>query len=115
MAYMPLVVGDDLPRAALVPAPLSSSVVLPSCTIRFCEKSSGATSPRFSSQSRISWSSSSPMMMRASEPPIKARRSWLMTEWGTSATLGVPGPSVAAGRISDAHFAAECPSYLEQN
>jgi hypothetical protein len=43
------------------------------------------------------------------------RRSWLMTEWGTSATLGVPGPSVAAGRISDAHFAAECPSYLEQN
>ena len=54
---------------------LRSSVTDPSCTIRLSERSSGSTSPRFSRHSRTRTASSSPMMIRASEPPIKARRS----------------------------------------
>ena len=53
---------------------LSSSVAVPSCTIRLPERSSGSTSPRFSRQSRIRAASSLPMMIRASEPPMKVRR-----------------------------------------
>src|SRR6516165_9744235 len=54
---------------------LRSSVAMPSCTIRLCAKLSGAISPRFSRHSRISSAASSPIMMRASEPPMKLRRS----------------------------------------
>ena len=43
--------------------------------MRLPDRSSGSTSPRFSRQSRSSAASSSPMMIRASEPPMKARRS----------------------------------------
>src|SRR5262249_9521926 len=53
---------------------LSSSVALPSCTMRLPERSSGSTSPRFSRQSRTRAASSLPMMMRASEPPINELR-----------------------------------------
>src|SRR5262249_9830813 len=52
---------------------LRSSVTLPSCTVRLPERSSGPTSPRFSRQSRTRAASSAPMMMRASEPPMKLR------------------------------------------
>ena len=38
------------------------------------ERSSGSTSPRFSCQRRNRAASSSPMMIRASEPPTKYRR-----------------------------------------
>src|SRR6266436_4465802 len=54
---------------------LSSSVVAPSCTMRFPDKSSGSASPRFSPQRRTRAASSVPMMIRASEPPMKVRRS----------------------------------------
>ena len=57
-------------------ARLRASVAVPSCTIRLPDKSSGSASPRFSRQSRIRAASSLPMMIRASEPPMKARRSW---------------------------------------
>src|SRR5229473_441019 len=55
-------------------ARLSASVAVPSCTIRLPERSSGSTSPRFSRQRRIKAASSLPMMIRASEPPMKERR-----------------------------------------
>src|SRR5262249_9137894 len=53
---------------------LSSSVAAPSCTTKLPDRSSGFASPRFSRQSWIKAASSLPMMMRASEPPMKARR-----------------------------------------
>ena len=53
---------------------LSSSVAAPSCTMRLPDRSSGSTSPRFSCQRRIRAASSLPMMILASEPPMKARR-----------------------------------------
>src|SRR5215475_3364842 len=53
---------------------LSSSVAAPSCTMRLPDRSSGSASPRFSRQSRIRAGSSLPMMIRASEPPMKVRR-----------------------------------------
>ena len=54
---------------------LSSSVAVPSCTTRLPERSSGSISPRFSRQRRVRAASSPPMMIRASEPPTKVRRS----------------------------------------
>src|SRR5262245_46897124 len=51
---------------------LSSSVALRSCAMRLPERSSG--SPRFSRHRRRREASSLPMMTRASEPPMKARR-----------------------------------------
>src|SRR5215470_13075058 len=54
---------------------LSSSVALPSCTMRLPERSSGSASPRFSRHRRIRAGSSLPIMTRASEPPMKPRRS----------------------------------------
>src|SRR5260370_6007357 len=53
---------------------LSSSVVAPSCTMRFPDRSSGSASPRFSRQRRTRAASSVPMMIRASDPPINERR-----------------------------------------
>ena len=50
-------------------------MTVPSWTIRLSERSSGSTSPRFSRHSRNRAVSSSPMMIRASEPPMKDRRS----------------------------------------
>src|SRR5262249_31127342 len=52
---------------------LSPSVAAPSCTMRLPDRSSGAASPRFSRQRRTSAASSEPMMIRASEPPMKLR------------------------------------------
>src|SRR5271170_5347650 len=54
---------------------LRSSVTTPSWTMRLPERSSGPTSPRFSCHRRIRAFSSWPMMMRASEPPMKWRLS----------------------------------------
>jgi hypothetical protein len=53
--------GDGMPGVSLVPARLRSSVTTPSRTMRFAEKSSGPTSPRFSCHSRIRAFSSCPM------------------------------------------------------
>jgi hypothetical protein len=50
--------------------------------MRLPDKSFGSTSPRFSRHNRSTASSSSPMMIRASEPPMKYRRftaSWVGT------------------------------------
>src|SRR6266571_388424 len=52
-----------------------SSVTRPSWTIRLSERSSGSTSPRFSRHRRWRAASSSPMMIRASEPPMNPFRS----------------------------------------
>jgi hypothetical protein len=68
-------ISDDLPGTGLVPAPVRSSVTAPSWTTRLPDKSSGSTSPRFSFHSRTRAALSSPMMIRASEPPMKYRRS----------------------------------------
>src|SRR6266702_636890 len=53
---------------------LSSSVAEPSCTMRLPDRSSGSASPLFSRHRRTRADSSLPMMIRASEPPIKERR-----------------------------------------
>src|SRR5262249_50491516 len=52
---------------------LSSSVAAPSCTMRLPDRSSGSASPRFSRHRRTRAASSPPMMIRASEPPMKLR------------------------------------------
>src|SRR6516225_102129 len=78
---------------------LSSSVAAPSCTMRLPDRSSGSASPRFSRQRRFRAASSLPMMIRASEPPIKKRR----FSWGfvhTSDLMLPPRPKmVFAGAI----------------
>src|SRR5262245_28681802 len=70
---------------------LSSSVAAPSCTTKLPDRSSGFASPRFSRQSWIRAASSLPMMMRASEPPMKQRRSIFRAHfdlsWGILAYL----------------------------
>jgi hypothetical protein len=53
---------------------LSSSVAEPSCTMRLPDRSSGSASPLFSCHRRTRAASSVPIMIRASEPPMKARR-----------------------------------------
>src|SRR6516165_1589474 len=53
----------------------SSSVANPSCTMRLPDRFSGSISPRFSRHSRRRAASSLPIMIRASEPPMKCRRS----------------------------------------
>src|SRR4051794_37749873 len=53
---------------------LRPSVTTPSCTMSFPEKSSGSPSPRFSFHRRRRAASSVPMMILASEPPIKFLR-----------------------------------------
>jgi len=55
----------------------SASVACPSWTARLLERSSFGTSPRFSCHSLTNALSSWPMMIRASEPPTKVRRSTL--------------------------------------
>ena len=67
-------ISDDPPSIGFVPARLSFSVTTPSWTMRLPERSSGSASPRFSRHSRRRAASSSPMMIRASEPPINERR-----------------------------------------
>ena len=57
---------------------LSASVATPSWTTRLSLRSSGSASPRFSFHSRMSAASSGLMMIRASEPPMKWRRSGFM-------------------------------------
>ena len=53
---------------------LSASVAVPNCTIKLPDRSSGSASPRFSRQRRTRATSSLPIMIRASEPPMNARR-----------------------------------------
>ena len=67
-------VGTRCPVLRSYQERLRSSVAVPSCTMRLPDRSSGSASPRFSRQRRIRAASSLPMMIRASEPPIKKRR-----------------------------------------
>src|SRR5262249_37333470 len=76
---------------------LSSSVALPSCTMRLPERSSGSASPRFSRPRRIGADSSLPMMTRASEPPMKRRRSKHFREIGAVLKGSVMTPSNSCG------------------
>src|SRR5215472_3389378 len=76
---------------------LSSSVALPSCTMRLPERSSGSASPRFSRHRRIRAGSSLPMMTRASEPPMKVRRSKHFREINAVLKGSVTTPSNSCG------------------
>ena len=68
-------IRDDLPGIGLVPAPVEVLGDQPRAgRSRLPDRSSGSTSPRFSRHSRSRAASSSPMMIRASEPPMKERR-----------------------------------------
>ena len=75
---------------------LRSSVTTPSWTIRLPDRSSGSTSPRFSRHSRSRAASSSPMMIRASEPPMKERRSLCFRTFAGAPNIAfsVAGPKV---------------------
>ena len=55
---------------------------MPSWTMRLPERSSGSTSPRFSRHRRSRAASSSPMMIRASEPPMNSRLSTYLRSAG---------------------------------
>src|SRR5262245_59531667 len=57
---------------------LSSSVALPSCTMRLPDRSSGSASPRFSRHRRTRAASSLPMMIRASELRASEQAEWLI-------------------------------------
>jgi hypothetical protein len=63
------------PTAGITPYQerLRFSVAAPSCTMRLSDKSSGSASPRFSRHRRIRAASSLPIMILASEPPMKVR------------------------------------------
>ena len=68
---MLLDVGQDLTGVGLIPAPIKRLGGHPKLDNEIAERSSGSTSPRFSFHSRISAASSSPMIIRASEPPTE--------------------------------------------
>ena len=68
---MLLDVGDNLAGVGLVPAAIEVFGDGPELDDEVADRSSGSTSPRFSCHSRIRAASSSPMMIRASGPPIK--------------------------------------------
>src|SRR5262245_27981770 len=76
---------------------LTSSVARPNCTTRLPERFSGSASPRFSRQRRTRAASSVPMMMRASEPPMKLRRSKHFREIGAVLKGRVMTPSNSRG------------------
>jgi hypothetical protein len=71
----PLNVPDRLTGITFVPAPVEVFGHGAELHTRTSDRSSGSTSPRFSRQRRTRPASSSPMMIRASEPPRNERRS----------------------------------------
>jgi hypothetical protein len=71
----PLHVLDGVARIALIPVPVELLGDGAELDDQVVERSSGTTSPRFSRHSRVSIASSLPMMIRASDPPMKWRRS----------------------------------------
>jgi hypothetical protein len=64
---------DRPPSIAFVPGPVEVLGARPSWTMKLPDRSFGPTSPRFSCRRRISAFSSCPIMIRASEPPMKLR------------------------------------------
>jgi hypothetical protein len=73
---LPLDLRDDLTGIRLIPASIELLRGQAQLTSILPERSSGSTSPRFSRHSRSRAASSSPIMIRASEPPMKERRIW---------------------------------------
>ena len=73
VAHPALDIFDHLPGRALVPLPVQGFGREPELDERLPDRSSGSASPRFSRQRRCRAASSLPMMIRASEPPIKVR------------------------------------------
>ena len=73
MPDLPLDVRDEVTGIGLVPAPVQSLGGQAELDERLPERSCGATSPRFSLHSRSRAASSLPIMIRASEPPMKYR------------------------------------------
>jgi hypothetical protein len=71
--HLPLHLGDDFPVFFSYQCRFNCSVTAPSWTRRSPDRSTASTSPRFSFQSRANAASSSPKMIRASEPPMKLR------------------------------------------
>ena len=73
MPDLPLDVRDEVTGIRLVPAPVQILGGQAELDKRLPERSCGATSPRFSLHSRSRAASSLPIMIRASEPPMKYR------------------------------------------
>jgi hypothetical protein len=73
MSDVLLNVGDDLPGIGFVPAPVQLLGYDPELDDEIAGKVLRPDLARFSRQSRIRAASSSPMMIRASEPPMKVR------------------------------------------
>jgi hypothetical protein len=102
---------QDLPLQSLMAWPvlrsyqvrLRSSVTVPSWTTRLPERSSGSASPRFSRQRRRSKVSSAPMMIRASDPPMKCRRSCKCDSAALFARI-IASRVHPLGPIEDQHF-----------
>jgi hypothetical protein len=69
----PLDVLNGVACVSLIPAAVEVLGCAPNLDDQIPDKSSGSTSPRFSRQRRISELSSLPMIIRASEPPMKLR------------------------------------------
>jgi len=75
MLNPPLDVDDDLPGIELIPAPVKVFGDGPKLDDKVPGEVLRFDLPRFSCQSRTRATSSPPMMIRASEPPINDRRS----------------------------------------
>ena len=74
MAHLLLHVGEDLPGIGLIPTPIEVLGGQAELDHEVAPQSSGSISPRFSRRSRRRAGSSLPMMIRASEPPMKYPR-----------------------------------------
>jgi len=70
----PLDLCDGLSGVTLIPAAVEILGDGAELDNKVTDRSSGSTSPRFSCQSRSRAGSSSPMIVRASDPPMKDRR-----------------------------------------
>ena len=75
MLNPPLTSLTVLPVLSLVPPPVKLFCHVAELNDQVVGQVLGSTSPRFSRQSRSKLSSSSPMMIRASDPPMNERRS----------------------------------------
>jgi hypothetical protein len=88
-------IGDDLAGIALEPAPIEVLGRRPDLDHQIVGEVFGFSLSRFSRQSRRRARSSSPMMTRASEPPMKARRLlFFSAESIGNAPFGLSRPSV---------------------
>ena len=104
---MLLDIRDNLPTISLVPASIEFFGARPNWTTRLPERSSGSASPRFSRQSCTRAASSVPMIIRASEPPIKERRSWAVaTAFGKFLCMATSRLQFVVAHVTKAQYHA---------